>query len=57
MTKEKIEKDAKTATNHALMGFVTGKDLIAIIRFQMPELGPINDVEAATMVLYQVAFN
>ena len=57
MTKEQIMNDAVIATKHSLRGYVTGKDLISLIRFQMPELGPIKDSEAAMMILYQVAFN
>ena len=55
--KTKIKNDYKSAVKRALTGETTGRDLINIVKFQYKELGEIHDVNAATLVLYQVAFN
>ena len=55
--KTKIKKDYKAAVKRAMTGKTTGRDLINIVKYQNKDLGEIHDVNAATLVLYQVAFN
>ena len=57
MNNTKLESQVKTAVSNALTGYLNGKDLLAIVRSQNAELGDISDVDAATLVLYQTAFN
>lgn len=55
--KTKIKQDYKAAVKRAMTGETSGRDLINIVKYQNSDLGEINDVNAATLVLYQVAFN
>ena len=55
--KTKIKKDYKAAVKRAMTGKTTGRDMINIVKYQNKDLGEIHDVNAATLVLYQVAFN
>lgn len=55
--KTKIKNNYKSAVKRAMTGETNGRDLIHIVKYQNRDLGEINDVNAATLVLYQVAFN
>jgi hypothetical protein len=53
----KVRKDFRLAVKRALTGETTGRDLVNIVKFQNRDMGEIHDIEAATLVLLQVAFN
>jgi len=53
----KVRKDFILAVKRALTGETNGRDMISIVKFQNRNMGEIHDVEAATLVLLQVAFN
>ena len=57
--KEIIEKAKyNLAVKRALKGEITGKDMIAIAKYQNKDLGcEILDYDAATLALYQAMFN
>ena len=44
------------AIKNALTGWLTGRDMIYITRFQNPDI-QLSDRDAAILVLYQAAFN
>ena len=44
------------AVKKALTGWLTGRDMMYITRYQNPDI-PLSDRDAATLVLYQAAFN
>lgn len=52
-----VKSKAKLAVKRALKGDITGLDMIAIVQFQMRELGEIDPPSAAQLVLYSAAFN
>jgi hypothetical protein len=53
----KVRKDFRLAVKRALTGETNGRDMISIVKFQNRNMGEIHDVEAATLVILQVAFN
>jgi hypothetical protein len=57
MNEVKIENRFKVAVKRALSGDTTGQDLIAIVKFQMRELGERDTFEYGMLVMYSAAFN
>lgn len=45
------------AVKNALTGWLTGQDMLSIIRYQISEFGELGDRDAATLMLYQATFN
>jgi|688.fasta_scaffold670829_3 hypothetical protein len=52
-----LKKQAQQAIKNICSGELNNRDLLAIVRLQVPKLPHDNDVAAAFMVLTQQAFN